>query len=54
MLDFLHLIQDIMQVMKALHPLLQDAVHAKAWDAQYTVSGPLTWRQFHRLAGRGN
>ncbi|ODN04072.1 Mediator of RNA polymerase II transcription subunit 13 [Orchesella cincta] len=45
--------QDIMNVMKALHPLLQDAVHAKAWDAQYTVSGPLTWRQFHRLAGRG-
>lgn len=42
-----------MQVMKALLPLLQDAVHAKAWDAQYNVSGPLTWRQFHRLAGRG-
>lgn len=42
-----------MQVMKALHPLLQEAVHAKTWDAQYTVSGPLTWRQFHRLAGRG-
>jgi len=39
--------------MRALHPLLQDAVHAKPWDAQYTVSGPLTWRQFHRLAGRG-
>jgi mediator of RNA polymerase II transcription subunit 13 len=42
-----------MQVMRALLPLLQEAVHAKAWDAQYTVSGPLTWRQFHRLAGRG-
>lgn len=42
-----------MQVMRGLHPLLQEAVHAKAWDAQYTVSGPLTWRQFHRLAGRG-
>lgn len=42
-----------MQVMRALHPLLQEAVHAKAWDAQYTVTGPLTWRQFHRFAGRG-
>ncbi|CAG7730040.1 unnamed protein product [Allacma fusca] len=45
--------QDVMQVMRTLHPLLQEAVHSKAWDAQYTVSGPLTWRQFHRLAGRG-
>lgn len=43
-----------MQVMRGLHSLLQEAVHAKAWDAQYTVSGPLTWRMFHRLAGRGN
>jgi len=45
-----------MLVMRALLPLLQEAVHVKAWDAQvaqYTVSGPLTWRQFHRLAGRG-
>lgn len=23
------------------------------WEAPYTVAGPLTWRQFHRLAGRG-
>ncbi|XP_035704664.1 mediator of RNA polymerase II transcription subunit 13-like isoform X3 [Folsomia candida] len=45
--------QDVMQVMRGLHSLLQEAVHAKAWDAQYTVSGPLTWRMFHRLAGRG-
>lgn len=49
--------QDIIRVMKTLQPLLQDAIQKKCttrlWDAPYTVSGPLTWRQFHRLAGRG-
>nr|CAD7259219.1 unnamed protein product [Timema shepardi] len=49
--------QDIVRVMKILQPLLQDAIQKKCttrlWDAPYTVSGPLTWRQFHRLAGRG-
>nr|CAD7425183.1 unnamed protein product [Timema monikensis] len=48
--------QDIVRVMKILQPLLQDAIQKKCttrlWDAPYTVSGPLTWRQFHRLAGR--
>ncbi|KAG8224142.1 hypothetical protein J437_LFUL005476 [Ladona fulva] len=52
-----HCNQDIVRVMKGLRPLLQDAVQKKCtthlWDAPYTVSGPLTWRQFHRLAGRG-
>lgn len=50
--------QDIIRIMKTLQPLLQDAIQKKCttrlWDAPYTVSGPLTWRQFHRLAGRGN
>ncbi|KAI5718842.1 hypothetical protein M8J76_000994 [Diaphorina citri] len=49
--------QDIIRVMTSLQPLLQDAVQKKCttrlWEAPYTVSGPLTWRQFHRLAGRG-
>lgn len=46
--------QDIIRVMKILQPLLQDAVQKKRlWEAPYTVTGPLTWRQFHRLAGRG-
>ncbi|RZF40528.1 hypothetical protein LSTR_LSTR000407 [Laodelphax striatellus] len=49
--------QDIVRIMKSLQPLLQDAVQKKCttrlWEAPYTVSGPLTWRQFHRLAGRG-
>lgn len=46
--------RDVVRVMRRLQPLLQDAVQKKCstrmWDA---VSGPLTWRQFHRLAGRG-
>ncbi|XP_059615269.1 mediator of RNA polymerase II transcription subunit 13 isoform X2 [Phlebotomus argentipes] len=49
--------QDIVRIMKSMQPLLQDAFHKKCttrlWDAPYTVQGPLTWRQFHRLAGRG-
>jgi mediator of RNA polymerase II transcription subunit 13 len=52
-----HCNQDIVRVMRHLQPLLQDAVQKKCttrlWEAPYTVSGPLTWRQFHRLAGRG-
>lgn len=46
--------QDIIRLMKSMQPLLQDAFHRKSttrlWDAPYTVKGPLTWRQFHRLA----
>ncbi|KAK6638178.1 hypothetical protein RUM44_008606 [Polyplax serrata] len=49
--------QDIVRVMKNLQPILQEAIQKKCttrlWEAPYTVSGPLTWRQFHRLAGRG-
>ncbi|XP_021696085.1 mediator of RNA polymerase II transcription subunit 13 isoform X3 [Aedes aegypti] len=49
--------QDIVRIMKSMQPLLQDAFHKKCttrlWDAPYTIQGPLTWRQFHRLAGRG-
>lgn len=48
---------DIVRMMRSLQPLLQDAVQKKCttrmWEAPYTVTGPLTWRQFHRLAGRG-
>ncbi|XP_055601869.1 mediator of RNA polymerase II transcription subunit 13 isoform X2 [Uranotaenia lowii] len=48
---------DIVRIMKSMQPLLQDAFHKKSqtrlWDAPYTIQGPLTWRQFHRLAGRG-
>lgn len=52
-----HCNQDIVRVMKTLQPLLQEAIQKKCttrlWEAPYTVKGPLTWRQFHRLAGRG-
>lgn len=48
---------DIVRMMRTLQPLLQEAVQKKCttrmWEAPYTVAGPLTWRQFHRLAGRG-
>ncbi|XP_013781243.1 mediator of RNA polymerase II transcription subunit 13-like [Limulus polyphemus] len=47
---------DIVRLFKMIQPLLQDAVQKKTmqgmWEVTYTVSGPLTWRQFHRLAGR--
>ena len=50
--------QDIIRVMKNLQPLLQEAIQKKCqtrlWEAPSAVKGPLTWRQFHRLAGRGN
>ncbi|KAJ8687131.1 hypothetical protein QAD02_022925, partial [Eretmocerus hayati] len=45
---------DIIRVMKTVQPLLQEAIQQKAtrmWDAPYTVR-ILTWRGFHRLAGR--
>ncbi|XP_044731039.1 mediator of RNA polymerase II transcription subunit 13 isoform X2 [Chrysoperla carnea] len=52
-----HCNQDIVRVMRTLQPLLQEAIQKKCttrlWEAPYTVKGPLTWRQFHRLAGRG-
>ncbi|VVC88869.1 unnamed protein product [Leptidea sinapis] len=46
----------VRRLMRRLRPLLQDAIQkrccgARMWDG---VTGPLTWRQFHRLAGRGN
>ncbi|XP_037869439.1 mediator of RNA polymerase II transcription subunit 13 isoform X3 [Bombyx mori] len=48
--------RDVVRLMRRLRPLLQDAIQkrccgARMWDG---VTGPLTWRQFHRLAGRRN
>lgn len=49
--------QDIIRVMKSMKALLQKAFNQNGttglWDAPYAVKGPLTWREFHRLAGRG-
>uniref|UniRef100_T1IJV1 Mediator of RNA polymerase II transcription subunit 13 n=1 Tax=Strigamia maritima TaxID=126957 RepID=T1IJV1_STRMM len=48
--------QDVMRLLRCLQPLLQDAIQKKRtaglWETTYSVSGPLTWRQFHRLVGR--
>lgn len=49
--------QEIIRVMKSMQVLLQKAFNQNGttglWDAPYAVRGPLTWREFHRLAGRG-
>ncbi|KAI1293681.1 Mediator of RNA polymerase II transcription subunit 13 [Halotydeus destructor] len=42
--------------LRSLQPILQASVQKKPkamWEVTYNVAGPLTWRQFHRLAGRG-
>lgn len=50
--------QDVIRVMRTLQPLLQDSIQKKRaaslWRAPFAVQGPLTWRQFHRMAVRGN
>ncbi len=49
--------QDLSRLLKSLQPLLQDTIQKKRttsfWESCYTVSGPLTWKDFHLLAGRG-
>lgn len=47
---------EVMLTLKTLQPLMQESVQRKGSlnEVTYnTVKGPLTWRQFHRLAGRG-
>lgn len=49
---------EVIHMLKSLQPLMQEAVQRKgsATGSEVTynsVKGPLTWRQFHRLAGRG-
>ncbi|XP_050433794.1 mediator of RNA polymerase II transcription subunit 13 isoform X2 [Adelges cooleyi] len=49
--------RQLIRVMRTLQPILQEAIQKRSvasrlWEP-YTVTGPLTWRQFHRLAGRG-
>ncbi|XP_062591831.1 mediator of RNA polymerase II transcription subunit 13-like [Saccostrea cucullata] len=50
--------QDCVQVLKSLQPILQDAIQNKRsiplWEHKYKLSGPLTWKEFHQLAGRGS
>merc|ERR1719402_959055 len=48
--------EDIMRAMKCLSPLLNVSLHVRKaggvkQETQLSVTGPLTWRQFHRMAG---
>eukprot|EP00095_Tigriopus_kingsejongensis_P006785 maker-scaffold794_size96255-snap-gene-0.18 protein:Tk06785 transcript:maker-scaffold794_size96255-snap-gene-0.18-mRNA-1 annotation:"thyroid hormone receptor-associated" len=48
--------EDIIRVMGALQPNLHDSLHVKSsascnTSTSLAVQGPLTWRQFHRMAG---
>lgn len=38
----------------SLQPVLQDAVQKKRTVRSWGVQGPLTWQQFHKMAGRGS
>jgi len=48
---------DVVHMLKSLQPLLQDAIQKKCttqlWESIYTISGPLSWKDVHLLAGRG-
>lgn len=50
--------QDSMRLLKALQPILQDAIQnsrvTRLWEHTYRLSGPLTWKEFHQMAGRGD
>jgi len=45
--------EDIVRVMMCLMPALNYSLHTGRGnkDTQLSVTGPLTWRQFHRMAG---
>lgn len=43
--------EDIVRVMKSLKPILNASLHVKNSSGSLAVQGPLTWRQFHRMAG---
>lgn len=46
----------VVYMLQTLQPLLQESVQRKGSINEVTynkVKGPLTWRQFHRLSGRG-
>lgn len=46
--------QDILQMLLSLQPVLQDAIQKKRTVRPWGVQGPLTWQQFHKMAGRGS
>ncbi|KAH3888561.1 hypothetical protein DPMN_012599, partial [Dreissena polymorpha] len=49
---------DSVDLLKGLQPILQDAIQNKRvtrlWEHTYKLQGPLTWIEFHQLAGRGS
>ncbi|KAK6317162.1 hypothetical protein J4Q44_G00125620 [Coregonus suidteri] len=46
--------QDVLRVLLSLQPVLQDAIQKKRTVRSWGVQGPLTWQQFHKMAGRGS
>uniref|UniRef100_A0A672IXN7 Mediator of RNA polymerase II transcription subunit 13 n=1 Tax=Salarias fasciatus TaxID=181472 RepID=A0A672IXN7_SALFA len=50
--------QDTVRMLLSLQPFLQDAIQKKrtgrTWENIQHVQGPLTWQQFHKMAGRGS
>ncbi|XP_026210342.1 mediator of RNA polymerase II transcription subunit 13-like isoform X2 [Anabas testudineus] len=50
--------QDMVRMLLSLQPFLQDAIQKKrtgrTWENIQHVQGPLTWQQFHKMAGRGS
>ena len=45
---------DVLRVMLSLQPVLQDTIQKKRSVRSWGVQGPLTWQQFHKMAGRGS
>lgn len=46
--------QDVLRMLLSLQPVLQDAIQKKRSVRSWGVQGPLTWQQFHKMAGRGS
>ncbi|KAJ8280824.1 hypothetical protein GJAV_G00059490 [Gymnothorax javanicus] len=46
--------QDVLRMLLSLQPVLQDAIQKKRTVRSWGVQGPLTWQQFHKMAGRGS
>ncbi|CAH8476508.1 unnamed protein product [Schistosoma turkestanicum] len=46
---------DQIRLLTTLRPWLQEAISStRMLESNYTVDGPLTWKAFHQLAGRGS
>ncbi|CAH8516803.1 unnamed protein product [Heterobilharzia americana] len=46
---------DQIRLLTAMRPWLQEAISStRMLESNYTVDGPLTWKAFHQLAGRGS